>query len=129
MTSHCLNIFNSINLRTKVDEYVWNFQSPTILSKLHLTLQLKAFIELKINIPQSEMSLPNFIPRLIYRIRNSIVHNKESEFPITISNPNEYQKMVTMMHSLITILEEVIYKRINEPKLAISYGSPVIELY
>lgn len=108
---------------------VFELDIATIRGKLNLTPQLKEFIETKFDIPQTEMHLPNFIPKLIYRIRNSIVHNKESEFHITISNPKEYSKMVNMMHRIITILEEVIYKRINEPKSTINYGSPVIELY
>ena len=38
----------------------------------------------------------NQIAQLIYRIRNSIVHNKESEFHLTTSNPDDYVDVIDL---------------------------------
>lgn len=72
---------------------------------------------------------PSHIATLIYRIRNSIVHNKESEFHITTSNPDEYVDVIHLIKRMIQILERQIFNKISADSPEISYQSQYIELY
>lgn len=69
------------------------------------------------------------IASLIYGIRNSIVHNKESEFHLTTSNPAEYSIVIPVIKIFMQKLEKATLDKIsaNIPKL--SYGSPNIQLF
>lgn len=67
--------------------------------------------------------------RLIYVLRNSIVHNKESEFHMTTTNPDEYKAMIPLLIILIEKLERKIFEKIANDVASISYQSKAIELY
>ena len=67
--------------------------------------------------------------RLIYILRNSIVHNKESEFHMTTTNPDEYIDMIPLLNVLIEKLERLIIDKIAADVPSISYQNRVIELY
>lgn len=69
------------------------------------------------------------ITNLIYRIRNSIVHNKESEFHITTSNTDDYADVLNLIKKFMTILEKQILDKISADVPVISYQSQHIELY
>ena len=98
-------------------------------SKLRISNQLKEYIQKQFGVPVSTFNSVEYLPKLIYRLRNSIVHNKESEFHITTSNPEEYQKIIELIKRLVVNLEELFYKSINEAQPEISYRSNVIELF
>lgn len=67
--------------------------------------------------------------KLIYKIRNSIVHNKESEFHITTTNPDDYQIVIPLIRQLIQILEKQAFDKISTDSETISYKNQNIELY
>lgn len=69
------------------------------------------------------------VVNLIYRIRNSIVHNKESEFHITTSNPDEYAEVIALLKKIIEILERQVLDKISSDDVMISYQNNHIELY
>jgi len=69
------------------------------------------------------------IAELIYKIRNSIVHNKESEFHITTSNPEDYQVILPLIKRFMGILETEVLKKIALNDGEISYPRANIELY
>jgi hypothetical protein len=71
----------------------------------------------------------NQIAQLIYRIRNSIVHNKESEFHITITNPDDYMDVIDLMKRFIQKLERQVFDKISSDAASISYQSQNIKLY
>lgn len=71
----------------------------------------------------------NQIAQLIYRIRNSIVHNKESEFHITTTNPEDYMDVINLMKRFIQILERQVFDKISSDAASISYQNQHIELY
>jgi hypothetical protein len=71
----------------------------------------------------------NQIAQLIYRIRNSIVHNKESEFHITATNPDDYIDVIDLMKRFIQILEKQVFDKISSDADSISYQNQHIELY
>lgn len=66
---------------------------------------------------------------LIYRIRNSIVHNKESEFHITSTNPDDYFIIIPIIKELIQKLERAIFDKISSNAQPIQYQSSNIQLY
>ncbi|HBS89134.1 MAG TPA: hypothetical protein DEA97_21485 [Bacteroidales bacterium] len=102
---------------------------PSLRTNLRFTNPLKQYIEKQFGISSSTFNSQEYIPKLIYRLRNSIVHNKESEFHITVSNPEEYKPMISLMQRMISNLERIFYNRMNIPQPEISYGSSVIQLY
>lgn len=69
------------------------------------------------------------ISTLIYRIRNSIVHNKESEFHITTTNPDDYSDVIGLIQRFIQILEKQVFDKISSDAATVSYQSKYIELY
>lgn len=71
----------------------------------------------------------NQIALLIYRIRNSIVHNKESEFHITTSNPDDYMDVIDLIKRFIKILEKQVFDKLSSDAVSISYQNQHIELY
>lgn len=71
----------------------------------------------------------NQIAQLIYRIRNSIVHNKESEFHLTTSNPDDYVDVIDLIKKFIQILEKQVFDKISSDAASISYQNQHIELY
>lgn len=71
----------------------------------------------------------NQIAQLIYRIRNSIVHNKESEFHITTTNPEDYMDVINLIKRFIQILERQVFDKISSDAASISYQNQHIELY
>lgn len=66
---------------------------------------------------------------LIYGIRCSIVHNKESELHITISNPDEYRRLIPVIKMLIEVLEELIIAKISINEPLIQYTKSQLDLY
>ncbi len=69
------------------------------------------------------------VTQLIYRLRNSIVHNKESEFHLTSTNPDEYSVIIPMIQKLIQILEKCVFDKISANATQIKYQSQNIQLY
>ncbi len=104
-------------------------EMPAIKTKLGFNTSLKSYIEKQFGISASSYNSPEYLPKLIYRLRNSIVHNKESEFHITISNPEEYRQIISLTKKLINQLEILFLSGMNIPKPQISYAHPVIKLY
>lgn len=69
------------------------------------------------------------VATLIYRIRNSIVHNKESEFHITMTNPDDYAVVINLIKRFLQKIELQALDKISSDADIISYKSPHIELY
>jgi len=67
--------------------------------------------------------------KIIYRIRNSIAHNKESENHITISNPDEYRIVIPVIKNFIEVLQELIVEKISTNQSLIQYSKEQLKLY
>lgn len=68
------------------------------------------------------------IASIVYKIRCSIVHNKETEFHFTYNNVDEYSKIVPLMRKLCEILLEEIMGLINDGTKLV-YGMKTLTLY
>ncbi len=71
----------------------------------------------------------NKVGSIIYALRNSIVHNKESELHFTYGNVDEYKDGIQLMKGILPKMEKEIVKLINTPGSPISYGVEKMPLY
>lgn len=75
-------------------------------------------------------NLYDFCSQLIYKLRNSIVHNKETEFHLTYGNLGEFPGIQNLLENfLFNVLEEIIYSLIINKNPLISYLHPNLKLY
>lgn len=86
-------------------------------------------IEYKNNVKTIKFNNVDVIAKLIYGIRNSIVHNKESEFHLTITHPEEYAIIIPVIKDFMQKLEKIVLDKISNEDGELSYGSSSIELY
>ena len=69
-----------------------------------------------------------FYSKLIYQVRCSIVHNKETEFHFTHSNMPPMVPLI-LEEFLLPSLEKMVFKLIVEKNQLISYAHPVLKLW
>lgn len=69
------------------------------------------------------------IAKIIYALRNSVVHNKESELHFSFGNVDEYQAGINLMKVILPKMEETIVETINTPHCPISFTKDVMPLY
>lgn len=66
---------------------------------------------------------------LIYGIRCSIVHNKESENHISISNPMDYKNLIPIIRAYIELLEELIIEKVSVNDPLIQYSKEQLNFF
>lgn len=69
------------------------------------------------------------VSKLVYGLRCSIVHNKESEYHMTITNHEDYEEIIPLMRKLIETMEFLVVKKVAENFPLISYTQPQVKLY
>lgn len=70
------------------------------------------------------------VAKIIYNLRNSIVHNKSTELHFSYGNINEYKVVIGLMDLLIKKLEPKIIDIINDPSNNIlEYDGKKMDLY
>lgn len=69
------------------------------------------------------------VAELIYGIRCSIVHNKESEYHLTISNSEDYQEIIPLITKLLEVFEKLVLKKVCENNSVIHYPQEQLKLY
>lgn len=69
------------------------------------------------------------IAKIIYALRNSVVHNKESELHFSFGNVDEYQAGINLMKVILPKMEETIVETINTPHCPVSFTKDVMPLY
>jgi hypothetical protein len=69
-----------------------------------------------------------FYCKLIYQVRNSIVHNKETEYHILHSTLNPVVPFL-LQNFLFPSLEEICFKLIIETNTKVKYTQPFLKLY
>lgn len=70
------------------------------------------------------------IGKIIYNIRNSIVHNKATEIHFAYGNVSDYSNLVPLIRLLITKIEPMIVELINDPaRQSLEYASKEMLLY
>lgn len=70
------------------------------------------------------------IGKIIYNIRNSIVHNKATELHFSYGNVSEYSALVPLIKLLINRIEPMIVELINDPaRQSLDYSTREMPLY
>lgn len=107
-----------------------NPQLDVIIPNTEYTLQQKDFLKdkLKINI-HSNYNVDQ-ICKIIYQLRNCIVHNKESELHFAYYNVDDYREAIGIMRTIIDNLEPALIDIINTPNhMVLEYDKEVIDLF
>ncbi|AQU77054.1 hypothetical protein [Priestia megaterium] len=75
-------------------------------------------------------NLPAFFADLVYKMRNSIVHNKETEFHITYGNISNFPGIQYLLEGfLLASMEEIVYNLIINKNPNVSYLHPNLKLF
>lgn len=104
------------------------------LDRANLGNPFKSFLEKNYNItyPHNVMSNEH-VAKLVYQLRNSIVHNKDTELHFTFNNIEEYRPVIPVIKDLLKILPEFIVKLLNDNnqtrRQAIEYSERSLKLY
>lgn len=69
------------------------------------------------------------IAEFIYGLRCCIVHNKESEYHISISNSEDYKVIVPLIRRTLETFEGLVIKKIADNFNEIKYGQKTVQLY
>ena len=70
------------------------------------------------------------VAKIIYNLRNSIVHNKSTELHFSYGNLDEYKDVIGLIKKLIEKLEPKIIDIINDPSNNIlEYDGKKMDLY
>ena len=78
--------------------------------------------------------IPNFFSTMIYAFRNSLVHNRETEFHLTheallYHNTTYNTAQLVLENFLIPLIEEVVFYLIIEPNNLVWFLNPTLKLY
>lgn len=76
--------------------------------------------------------LPNDVEKvaeLIYGVRCSIVHNKESEYHLTVSFYDDFILIIPLVKALIKMLEKLLIDKIKTNHINIKYPQRQVNLY
>lgn len=90
---------------------------------------VKDFLKEKKIVSSFEADKSKKIAELVYGLRCCIVHNKESEYHMTISNYEDYSVIIPLIKKVLENFEKLVIKKIllNDP--IISYSRERIRLY
>lgn len=69
------------------------------------------------------------VASLVYGLRCSIVHNKESEYHLTITNSEDYTIIIPLITQLIQTLEFLVIQKIADNDISIKYPKQQMNLY
>ncbi len=69
------------------------------------------------------------VAEFIYGLRCCIVHNKESEYHISLSNTNDFQTIIPLIRKSLEVFEYLVIKKISDNYTDIKYGQKTVQLY
>lgn len=100
-----------------------------LLVSTDITPQMEAFIKDKLLLSAYSFC-DEQLWNVIYKLRNSIVHNKESELHFTYSNTDVYMQGIELMKLFVQKLEPEIVKIINDPAVTgLEFASQKVQVY
>ena len=73
------------------------------------------FLEKNYGIKAGEQHCAKKVGRILYKLRNSIVHNKATELHFTYGNVDEYRDGIGLIRLVTNKMEEEIVKLLNDP--------------
>jgi len=97
-------------LKTTVENILYP-NKPTTINSVHATVCYEALLQ------------------LIYKLRNTIVHNKESEIHLTIHNIQLRPELLKLINDLLVKLEGILFKKVADFEPVIKYKGKYLALY
>ena len=111
------------NKYTSVEPACLNLASRDKIHKLY-------GIQAKNNRPDNPYYTAAQMSKIVYQIRCSIVHNKETELHFTYNNISDYKDIINLINTLSTKLSEMIVTLINDgANTPLTYGNKTLTLY
>jgi len=104
----------------------------TVLSaalRPYSTNPIKIFLDEKSIVTGFAHNNINRIATLVYGLRCCIVHNKESDFHLTLSNSEEYKLIIPLITKLVDILELLVVQKIANNATPINYTQSSLNIY
>lgn len=105
--------------------------SPRISADLlpYSTNPIKDFLRDKGIVKGFDNSNLERVASLVYGLRCSIVHNKESEYHLTITNSEDYRIIIQLITQLIQTFEFLVIQKIADNDISIKYPQQQMNLY
>lgn len=111
------------NKYTSVEPACLNLASRDKIHKLY-------GIQAKNNRPDNPYYTAAQMSKIVYQIRCSIVHNKETELHFTYNNISDYKDIINLINTLSTKLSEMIVTLINDgANTPLTYKNKTLALY
>lgn len=119
------------------DSFKMNFKKIFDADKLTIknslrtvtNVQVKDFLEKRKIVLSFQHDNIDKVAELIYGLRCCIVHNKESEYHISISNYDDYNVIIPMIRKILELFEELVIKKIAQNNSIINYPQKTVNLY
>lgn len=130
--------------RTETETIVQSIQSlfPNVMQDLNsqiglpgdvLTVDCRKFLKDKYQVEAEEGALTysaKSVGLIIYNLRNSIVHNKETEFHLTYNNVSEYECIIDLIEFLYnSLIDGIIILFEKTRKNKVTYRRKTLKLY
>lgn len=88
------------------------------------------FLDKNYGIKAGEQHCASKVGRILYKLRNSIVHNKATELHFTYGNIDEYRDGIELIKLVTIKMEEEIVKLLNDPtRTELKFASSKMPLY
>ena len=113
----------------------WRSMHPAIINDKGKIDLLLSYLRLENSFDSiDESNLPAFVAKLIYAFRNSLVHNRETEFHLThdslLNHPQiENTAQLVLEKFLIPTVEEIVYYLIINENDLVWFTNPTIKLF
>lgn len=119
------------------ETFIKNFTKIFLSDSAGINVDLRAHVSPVINTFLDEHGLvtafsPDNVPKvaeLIYGIRCSIVHNKESEYHLTVSFYDDFIQIIPLIKALTGTMEKLIIDKIKTNHANIKYPQRQVNLY
>lgn len=88
------------------------------------------FLDKNYGIKAGDKHCAKKVGRILYKLRNSIVHNKATELHFTYGNVDEYKDGIGLIKLVTIKMEEEIVKLLNDPdRKELDFDRPTMPLY
>ena len=112
--------------------FVQLFPGVTSDDKLDVTsiTPYNIFLDKNYGIKAGEQHCVRKVGRILYKLRNSIVHNKATELHFTYGNVDEYREGIGLIRLVTNKMEEEIVKLLNDPnRTELKFASQMMPMY
>jgi hypothetical protein len=112
-------------------EKIFDTDRSTINAAIRPTINptITRFLEEKGLVKAFNPNITKKNAELIYGLRCSIVHNKESEYHLTVSFYDDFIQIIPLLKEIMTIMENLIIEKIKTNHTTIKYSQREVTLF